>query len=330
MARSLRIKYEGAIYHITSRGNEKRVIFKSDKDRNKFLKILKDSLKTYNVVLYSYVLMPNHFHFLLETPLANINEFIRQFNITYTYYYNKNYKRVGHLYQGRYRSILVQKENYLNILSRYIHLNPIRIKKFEDSSFIDKEKYLTEFKWSSLQGYINNNNRESFIDYKAVLSDYGGDSKRGRENYRQTLQSDIRSEIEMKKNIVAGCLLGDDDFVKKIQEKYLSKNHKEIPAIRKIYNYCLTEDVIKIVSQETGDNFEAIKKERGSKRQILMEMLYSYAGLKGREIGKILGLDYSTVSVGRKRLRNKIAKDNEGNLSNLVRRIRDKLSIIKI
>ncbi|MFW6148399.1 MAG: hypothetical protein ACOC6D_00895, partial [Atribacterota bacterium] len=174
------------------------------------------------------------------------------------------------------------------------------------------------------------NNRESFIDYKTVLSDYGGDSKRGRENYRQTLQSDIRSEIEMKKNIVAGCLLGDDDFVKKIQEKYLSKNYKEIPAIRKIYNYCLTEDVIKIVSKETGDNFEAIKKETGSKRQILMEMLYSYAGLKGREIGKILGLDYSTVSVGRKRLRNKIAKDNEGDLSNLVRRIRKKLSIIKI
>ncbi|MFW6149195.1 MAG: transposase, partial [Atribacterota bacterium] len=174
MARSLRIKYEGAIYHITSRGNERRDIFKTEKDYNKFIKILKDSLKTYNVVLYSYVLMPNHFHFLLETRLANINEFTRQFNITYTSYYNKNYKRVGHLYQGRYRSILVQKENYLNILSRYIHLNPIRIKKFEDSSFIDKEKYLTEFKWSSLQGYINNNNRESFIDYKTVLSDYGG------------------------------------------------------------------------------------------------------------------------------------------------------------
>ncbi len=330
MARSLRIKYEGAIYHITSRGNEKRVIFKSDKDRNKFLKILKDSLKIYNVILYSYVLMPNHFHFLLETPLANINEFMRQFNITYTSYYNKNNNRVGHLYQGRYKSILVQKEKYLNILSRYIHLNPIRINKFEGSPFIDKRKYLTEFKWSSLKGYININNRESFIDYKTVLSDYGGDTKRGRENYWQTLQSDIEGEIEMKKNIIAGSLLGDDDFVKKIKEKYLSKNHKEIPSIRKIYSYCLTEDVIKIVSQEIGDNFEAIKKETGTKRQLLMEMLYNYAGLKGREIGELLGLDYSTVSVGRKRLRNKIAKDNEGNLSNLVRRIRDKLSIIKI
>ena len=330
MARSLRIKYEGAIYHITSRGNERRDIFKTEKDYNKFLKILKDSLKIYNVVLYSYVLMPNHFHFLLETPLANISEFMRQFNIAYTSYYNKHYNRVGHLYQGRYKSILVQKENYLNILSRYIHLNPIRIKKFNGSSFVDKKKYLTEFKWSSLSGYINRNNREPFIDYKTVLSDYGGDTKRGRENYWQTLHSDIGSEIEIKKNIVGSCLLGDENFVNKIKEKYLSKSHKEIPSIRKIYNYCLTEDVIKIVSQEIGDNFEAIKKATGSKRQILMEMLYSYAGLKGSEIGKILDLDYSTVSVGRKRLRNKIAKDDGGDLNNLVRRIRNKLSMIKI
>ena len=330
MARALRIKYEGAIYHITSRGNERRDIFKTEKDYNKFLKILKDSLKIYNVVLYSYVLMPNHFHFLLETPLANISEFMRQFNIAYTSYYNKHYNRVGHLYQGRYKSILVQKENYLNILSRYIHLNPIRIKKFNGSSFVDKKKYLTEFKWSSLRGYINRNNKEPFIDYKTVLSDYGGDIKRGRENYWKTLQSDIGSEIEIKKNIVGSCLLGDENFVNKIKEKYLSKSHKEIPSIRKIYNYCLTEDVIKIVSQEIGDNFEAIKKATGSKRQILMEMLYSYAGLKGSEIGKILDLDYSTVSVGRKRLRSKIDKDNNGDLSNLVRRIRNKLSMIKI
>ena len=330
MTRSLRIKYESAIYHITSRGNERRLIFKSDQDRFKFLKILKESLRIYNIILYSYVIMPNHFHFLLETPLANINEFMRQFNITYTYYYNKHYNRVGHLYQGRYKSIIVQKENYLNILSRYIHLNPVRLIKYQDSSYLEKEKHLKEFKWSSLKGYIDINQREPFIDYKTVLSDYGGDTKRGRKNYWQTLQSDIGSEIEMKKHIVGGCLLGDENFVKKIKEKYLSKKHKEIPSIRKIYNYCLTEDVIKIVCQEIGEDIESIKKGKGSNRQILMEMLYSYAGLKGSEIGKLLDLDYSTVSVGRKRLRNKIAKENDGELTNLVRRIGNKMSIIKI
>lgn len=80
----------------------------------------------------------------IETPLANLSEFMRQFNITYTSYYNRRYNRVGHLYQGRYKSILIQKENYLNILSRYIHLNPVRAEKMQDNSTSEKENYLKE------------------------------------------------------------------------------------------------------------------------------------------------------------------------------------------
>ena len=153
MARALRIKYKGALYHITSRGNERRNIFRGDQDRKFFIQTLKESLNTYNVILYSYVLMSNHFHFLLETPLANLSEFMRRFNITYTSYYNRRYNRVGHLYQGRYKSILIQKESYLNILSRYIHLNPVRIEKIQNISLLEKEKYLKQYKWSSLKGY---------------------------------------------------------------------------------------------------------------------------------------------------------------------------------
>ena len=155
MARALRINYKGALYHITSRGNERKNIFENDYDRYFFIKTLKKSLNIYNVILYSYVLMPNHFHFLLETPLANLSEFMRQFNITYTSYYNRKYNRVGHLYQGRYKSILIQKESYLNILSRYIHLSPVRVEKMQDNSTSEKEKYLRQFKWSSLKGYLN-------------------------------------------------------------------------------------------------------------------------------------------------------------------------------
>jgi len=97
MTRALRIKYKNALYHITSRGNERRNIFENGSDRDFFLKTLKESLNTYHVILYSYVLMSNHFHLLLETPLSNISEFMNQFNITYTIYYNRKYKRVGHL-----------------------------------------------------------------------------------------------------------------------------------------------------------------------------------------------------------------------------------------
>ncbi|PIY33381.1 MAG: hypothetical protein COZ07_02320, partial [Candidatus Infernicultor aquiphilus] len=259
MARALRIKYKNALYHITSRGNERRNIFADDPDRDFFLQTLKESLNTYNVILYSYVLMSNHFHLLLETPLANLSEFMRQFNITYTSYYNRKYNRVGHLYQGRYKSILVQKDNYLHILSRYIHLNPVRVVKMENVPLSEKEKYLRHFKWSSLKGYINKNNPQSFVDYQTILLEYGGDNPKGRNNYWQALQSDISSKLEIKKQIIGNSILGNKQFVQEIEEKYLLKKEKEIPSVRKIHSYCTKDKVIEIACREIGKTWEQLK-----------------------------------------------------------------------
>jgi len=321
MARALRIKYKNALYHIISRGNERRNIFADDPDRDFFLKTLKESLNTYHVILYSYVLMPNHFHLLLETPLANLSEFMRQFNITYTSYYNRKYNRVGHLYQGRYKSILVQKDNYLHILSRYIHLNPLRVLKMENVPISEKEKYLIQFKWSSLKGYINTNNTQSFVDYQTVLLEYGGDNPKGRNNYWQALQSDLSSKLEIKKQIIGNSILGNEQFIQEIKEKYLMKREKEIPSVGKIHSYCTKDKVIEIACREIGKAWEQLKSTPDSHRQILMEMLYRYAGLKNREIGELMALDYSTVSVGRRRLREKLF--NKSNLRDLVRRIEE-------
>jgi len=327
MARALRINYKGALYHITSRGNERKNIFENDHDRYFFIKTLKKSLNIYNVILYSYVLMSNHFHFLLETPLANLSEFMRQFNVTYTSYYNRKYNRVGHLYQGRYKSILIQKESYLNILSRYIHLNPVRVEKMQGNSPSEREKYLRQFKWSSLKGYLNEDNIESFVDYKTVLTEYGGATQKGRDRYWQTLQSDLSQKLEIKGEIVGNSILGNDSFIKRIKEEHLKKNEKEIPSLRKINSYCLKDKVIEIVCKEIGKDLDYVKSHKGINRQILMEMLYCHAGLKGCEIGELMGLDYSTVSVGRKRLREKMLSN--ASLQNLVERIKDKLSIKK-
>ena len=123
MARQLRIEYPDALYHVTCRGNEKRLIFRSDKDREKFLEILQRSLEIYNIKVYSYVLMRNHFHVLIKTPLGNLSHFMRHFNITYTSYFNRRYKRSGHLYQGRFKGLLIDSDEYFSMVSRYIHLN---------------------------------------------------------------------------------------------------------------------------------------------------------------------------------------------------------------
>jgi len=324
MARPLRIQYEGAVYHVSCRGNERRKIFKDETDKKVFLDLLEDSLKTYNAILYCYVLMENHFHLLVETPLANLSEFMRRFNITYTSYYNRRHKRVGHLYQGRYKSILVDKESYLVVLSRYIHLNPVRIKQIEKSSLTEKQRYLKKYRWSSLLGYINHAKRCSFIDYSMILEAYGGDNNKARRAYWRAISRDLSRRIDIKERIVGQSILGSDKFINWVKEKFLGKETREIPSVKKILSYKAKDEIIKAICDETEKGFDEIVKEKGTLRQVAMELLYRVGGLKGTEIGEIMGVDYTTVSQGRKRLKEKLIKDK--NLSLLMERIESKLS----
>lgn len=138
------------------------------------MEILIQSKRIYGIQILAYVLMNNHFHFLLETPLANLSQFMRRFNITYASYFNRIHKRVGHLFQGRYKSILVDKESYLSELSRYIHLNPVRIKGMKNKTSEESWNYLVNYPWSSLRRYLNKKNKKPFIEYSLVLEDLGG------------------------------------------------------------------------------------------------------------------------------------------------------------
>lgn len=326
MARPLRIQYSGAVYHITCRGNERKEIFKDDIDRRTFLKILSQSAKIYNIKVFSYVLMENHFHLLIETPLGNLGEFMRHFNITYTSYYNRRHNRAGHLYQGRYKSILVDKASYLSLLSRYIHLNPMRIKGFKRKTEREKIQCLKDYLWSSLPGYISNKKKEEFIDYAMVLEEYGGDNDRGRLAYKKMIYTDITEKIEIKNKIIGQSILGGEEFIGWVRNKFLKKKKdRECPSLREIQRYKAKEEIIKVIEKEIGKNIEDIKIEKGSVRQIVMDLLYRVGGLTGVEIGKMLDVDYSTVSQGRKRLREKIQKDKK--IKQLLNRIEGKLSI---
>ena len=159
------------------------------------------------------------------------------------------------------------------------------------------------------------------MDYQTILSEYGGDNQKGRNNYWQALQSDLSLKLEIKKQIIGNSILGDVQFIQEIKEKHLQKKEREVPSVKKIHSYCTKDKVIEIVCREIGKAWEQIKSTPDSHRQILMEMLYRYTGLDNREIGELIGLDYSTVSVGRKRLRKKLF--NDSNLMNLVRRIEE-------
>ena len=127
MARPLRIEYSHACYHITCRGNDRRIIFKDDDDRRGFLTRLQSSLEIYEVRLHCYVLMNNHFHLIVATPKANLSQFMRHFNVAYTSFFNRRHRRTGHLYQGRFKAVLIQPNPWLLELSRYVHLSLIHI-----------------------------------------------------------------------------------------------------------------------------------------------------------------------------------------------------------
>jgi len=201
MARPLRIQYPGAVYHVMCRGNERREIFRGDDDRRAFLDFLVNSLGTYSVILHAYVLMTDHFHLLVETPLGNLAEFMRHFNITYTGYFNRQHKRVGHLYQGRYKSVLVEKENYLSMVSRYIHLNPVRIKSLESNSGREKLAILSRYPWSSLSGYFDGERRQSMVDYSLVLADFGGENEKGRKGYQRQILLDLTDGLDLQRSL---------------------------------------------------------------------------------------------------------------------------------
>lgn len=118
MARPLRVEYDGALYHVTARGNERKPIYREEGDYQKFLDILSELPQRYGVIIHGYVLMGNHYHLLIETPLGNISRVMHYLNSNYTGYFNKKYKRVGHLFQGRYKGFVIEKERYLLSVSR--------------------------------------------------------------------------------------------------------------------------------------------------------------------------------------------------------------------
>jgi len=261
MTRPLRIQYPGAFYHVTCRGNEGRPIFVDDRDSISFLDRLSLSLETFGGIVHGYVLMVNHFHLIIETPLANLSELMRHFNVSYTVCYNRRHDRSGHLYQGRYKAILIEAEAYLMELSRYVHLNPVKVESMADMGSKDKAEYLMGYRWSSLKGFLNPGKREPFVSYGRVLDYFGGDNSRGRKAYGVFVHKGITEETGNPWAQVEGqLLLGRRGFVEQIKEKFIysSKQYREQPSGKRLSYYIEPERILDIVSRHTDNSPEEI------------------------------------------------------------------------
>ena len=310
MARPLRIQYPDAFYHVTCRGTERRKIFLDDDDRNRFLELLAETLQSYQVTLHGYVLMSNHFHLVVQTARANLSEFMRRFNICYTGWFNKHHSTCGHLYQGRYKAILIDKDNYLLEVSRYVHLNPVRVGEIKKSEYQERWEHVRMYRWSSLPGYVDEERSVDFVYYAMILGMVGGRGK-----YRRFVEDGLRGGIDdLYEDVHHQVILGDNDFIARVKrEKIEDGSMREQPMYRGMIKEVVEpEVVITGVAKALG-----IEKQRltlrfgdGVERGIAAELLYRYSDVRQREIGELLGgIDYSAVSVLRRRLRRKIADD---------------------
>jgi len=325
MARPLRIAYPHAFYHVTCRGNERRAIYRDDQDRLLFLDKLKASLEIYGVKLHAYVLMGNHFHFIVETPKANLSEFMRHFNIAYTGAYNRRHNRVGHLYQGRYKAVVVEKDSYLLELSRYVHLNPVRVNPHKQKMIREQLKYLERFPWSSLAGYVAAERRAPWVSYEEVLGHLGA----SRSRYRQFIEDAIMRGYETPWEELTGqVILGREGFLEKLKGKLDKAGaRRERPSLRAIH--ALDPEVsLSAVTRYFKIGGVELKKKRTPYRDyraVAMELMYRYSGISQAELGRRLGgLDYSAVSRERKRLRERMAVDRQ--LKGAVEKIESRLN----
>lgn len=292
------------------RGNARRQIFLDDDDRYRFLKLLHESMKTYQVVLYTYVMMNSHFHLVLQTKRGNLSEFMRRFNICYTGWFHYHHGTCGHLYQGRYKSCLVDADSYLLELSRYVHLNPIGGSKSKNADYRTRLRYMHKFKWSSLPGYLYNKRADEFVSYDMILGIIGG-----RTEYRRFIAAGIRDGIgDVFQDLKHQTILGDEDFVAIVRSKYLEEgSSRDQPAYRGMLVENLPpEKILLCVSKSCSVSKEDLLKRRGNGiyRGLLTEFLYRYCGMTLAAIGRYVGgIDYGGVHQLRRRLKMQIKKD---------------------
>jgi REP-associated tyrosine transposase len=314
MARPLRIELADGYYHVLNRGNNRQDIFLSDNDRKAFLEALAESCEIYDVQLMAYVLMTNHFHLLVHTAQANLSQFMRHFQVTYTVRFNRRNRRWGHVFQGRFKSLLIEADEYLVPLSRYIHLNPMRLRRFKDAAVRTQAGHLKKYPWSSFAGYCDLRKRISGFDYSRLLSSYfGGDDPQGRRQYRQYVLNALGADIENPfEDVMHQSILGTQEFVQRVKSKLPRKESREVPASRSLQRNLSIDRVVDAVCRFYDVEAEDIlgRRTRAKQvRQIAMELCYRFCNLGQRQIGQIFNVDYSTVSANRSRLNFRLNSD---------------------
>ena len=278
MARPLRIQFEGAVYHITSRGNAQQEIFLDDDDRYAFLEVLADVVARFGWICHAYCLMSNHYHLLIETPEPNLSRGMQLLNGMFTQQFNRHHRRRGHVLQGRYKAILVERESHLLELARYVVLNPVRAKMVRSAK---------DWPWSNYRATSGQAPAPGFLHMDWTLAKFESTRSRATKAYRRFVQQG--RGVEVWDSLRAGSLLGSEAFVKKMRPHLL-----DAPV---------DPNVLRRERDATRPSLAVLfknVKERQDRDTRIHDAVRQYH-YRLQDVGEYLGLHFSTISVIAKR-----------------------------
>lgn len=286
MARKPRVEFDGAFYHVIVRGNQRRSIFCDDQDRKAYLERVEQYRQRFGFVLYAYVLMSNHVHMLVETKRVPLSKIMQGIQFSYTQSYNRRHRTVGHLFQGRYKAILCDRNAYLLELVRYIHLNPARLRKALDP---------WKFRWSSHRAYLGESS-EVRVATAAVLGQLGKGLGQARRAYIKFIEEGVGGEHQEEYyQATDQRFLGDETFVEAIA---LRATGKEIETNGPKVGF---ERLLDTVARECRLTREALtgggrRKDWIAGRRLLVYLAREWGKMTARELGKRLKRDPSMIS----------------------------------
>ena len=302
MTRPLRLSFENAFYHITARGNRREKIFYSDRDKEIFLKRLKEMLIKYSMICYAYCLMDNHYHLFIKTNKSNLSQGIHYLNSSYANWFRNNHQIIGPLFQGRFKSTLVDADNYALVLSAYIHLNPLRagiVKQLED------------YPWSSYLDYLHSR-KSNISDPSLVLNLIDNNTFNSIKKYREYVikYQDMKDPLKSSYHNIA---LGNATFIERVKEKmeHLGRR-REIPSTRVLSKYDVDTIITKMTKVLHIERRMVFDKKRGNlNRSLAIYLIKWFIPLSLSEIGELFKMDYSAVSQAAKRFEQKCEVNHE-------------------
>ena len=320
MTRPWRIIYPGAKYHVTVRGNAKQTVFHQDRDYLKFIEQLADALDKDEVRLIAFVLMSNHYHLFVETKHGNIQRFMQRLNTSYSMYHRYKHKKPGHCFQGRYGAKLVKGDDYVIRLTRYIHLNPVKVAASKGKRIDEKINSLNAYKWSSYRRYAcYPDGLQLRIDDRILLMMNRITDKGNRSAYRGYVEGCIsRTDAEILEAMqVSRYAVGSPKYIEQVEDEL-----KEVKVNKGVYGdirwpegrkYTI-EQIIKAVTLEYGQKAEELmaKNTEVIDRKIAIELSCRYSGLSQRQIGESFGYrGNGSVRKQRNRLKEQLMHDDK-------------------